>query len=124
VATLTLSSEKATEEETTDLGENIQEFGSESNPTSSNTTDPLHQDAVIVDEQEVEKKKAAGGEQRALSTGTLVIVLAVCGTLLVFATIILSLGVLTYRRCSRRSLPPQDASSPGYSLHSLDNTRF
>jgi hypothetical protein len=123
VATLTLSSEKATEEETTDLGENIQEFGSESSPTSSNT-DPLHQDAVIVDEQEVEKKKEAGGEQRALSTGTLVIVLAVCGTLLVFATVLLSLGVLTYRRCSRRSPPPQNASSPSYSLHSLDNTRF
>jgi hypothetical protein len=123
VATLTLSSEKATEEETADLGENIQEFGSESNPASNNT-DPLHQDAVIVDEQEVEKKKEAAGEQRALSTGTLVIVLAVCGTLLVIATIILSLGVLTYRRCTRRSPPPQDASSPGYSLHSLDNTRF
>ncbi len=123
MATLTLSSEKATEEETTDLGENIQEFGSESSPASNNTDPPLRQDAVIVDEQEVEKKKAAAGEQRALSTGTLVIVLAVCGTLLVIATIILSLGVLTYRRCSRRSPPPQDAS-PGYSLHSLDNTRF
>jgi hypothetical protein len=122
VATVTLSSEKATEEET-DLGENIQEFGSGSSPASNNT-DPLRQDAVVVDEQEVEKKKATG-EQRALSTGTLVIVLAVCGTLLVIATIILSLGVLTYRRCSRRSPPPpQDASSPGYSLHSLDNTRF